>query len=135
MVEVKPVEDMHAASSSDKHFSAEKMSDEGGLGSQILTKMSQTITESTTTHTSTKKEFISSMMSSSMATPGQEPTSVTVKSTVHSTEQSTSENGAPPVVQVIYFLQKSFAMTIKRMYYSLVTENRGVRKDCPRSAR
>ncbi|XP_046833263.1 uncharacterized protein LOC124430549 isoform X3 [Vespa crabro] len=99
LVEVKPVEDMHAASSSDKHFSAEKMSDEGGLGSQILTKMSQTITESTTTHTSTKKEFISSMMSSSTATPGQEPTSVTVKSTVHSTEQSTSENGAPPVVQ------------------------------------
>ncbi|XP_015171223.1 PREDICTED: titin isoform X2 [Polistes dominula] len=100
LVEIKPVEDMHASSSSDKHFTAEKMSDETGLsGSQILTKMSQTITESKTTHTSTKKEFISSMMSSSMGTPGQEPTSVTVKSTVHSTEQSTSENNAPPVVQ------------------------------------
>ncbi|XP_043502049.1 muscle M-line assembly protein unc-89 isoform X6 [Polistes fuscatus] len=99
LVEIKPVEDMHAASSSEKHFSAEKMSDEAGSGSQILTKMSQTITESKTTHTSTKKEFISSMMSSSTGTPGQEPTSVTVKSTVHSTEQSTSENNAPPVVQ------------------------------------
>ncbi|XP_014601997.1 PREDICTED: uncharacterized protein LOC106785786 isoform X2 [Polistes canadensis] len=99
LVEIKPVEDMHASSSSDKHFSAEKMSDEAGSGSQILTKMSQTITESKTTHTSTKKEFMSSMMSSSTGTPGQEPTSVTVKSTVHSTEQSTSENNAPPVVQ------------------------------------
>lgn len=99
LVERLPEEEMHAASSSDKHFSAEKMSATGG-DNEVLTKMSQTITESSTTHTTTKKEYISSMMSSSTSKSGQEPTSVCVKTTVHSTEQSASENGAPPIVQV-----------------------------------
>ncbi|XP_076170517.1 uncharacterized protein LOC143148247 isoform X3 [Ptiloglossa arizonensis] len=98
LVERLPEEEMHAASSSDKHFSAEKMSATGG-DNEVLTKMSQTITESSTTHTTTKKEYISSMMSSSTSKSGQEPTSVCVKTTVHSTEQSASENGAPPIVQ------------------------------------
>ncbi|XP_076758852.1 uncharacterized protein LOC143428086 isoform X1 [Xylocopa sonorina] len=98
LVERLPADEMHAASSSDKHFSSEKT--EGGGGeSQVLTKMSQTITESSTTHTTTKKEYISSTMSSTLSKAGQEPSSVCVKSTVHSTEQSSSADGAPPVVQ------------------------------------
>lgn len=98
LVERLPADEMHAASSSEKHFSSEKSEGEGE--SQVLTKMSQTITESTTTHKTTKKEYISSTTSSTLSKPGQEPTSVSVKTTVHSTEQSSSENGAPPVVQV-----------------------------------
>ncbi|XP_076636076.1 uncharacterized protein LOC143349064 isoform X2 [Colletes latitarsis] len=96
LVERPPNDEMHAASSSDKQFCAEKMA---AGENEMMTKMSQTITESSTTHTTTKKEYISSMMSSSMSKSGQEPTSVCVKTTVHSTEQSASENGAPPVVQ------------------------------------
>ncbi|CAK9797379.1 TTN [Anthophora quadrimaculata] len=88
---------MHAASTSDKHFSSEKS--ETGEESKVLTKMSETITESSTTHKTTKKEYISSSMSSSTSKTGQEPTSICVKSSVHSTEQLSSENGAPPVVQ------------------------------------
>ncbi|XP_068967253.1 titin isoform X4 [Bombus flavifrons] len=97
LVERLPADEMHAASSSDKHFSSEKT--EGGNESQVLTKMSQTITESSTTHTTTKKEYISSTTSSTLTKSGQEPSSVSVKTTIHSTEQSSSENGAPPVVQ------------------------------------
>nr|XP_033332552.1 uncharacterized protein LOC117223969 isoform X8 [Megalopta genalis] len=100
LVETLPAEeDMHAASTSDKHFSSEKMSEAGGENQSVLTKMSQTITESSTTHTTTKKEFISSTMSSTLAKAGQEPTSVCLKTTIHSTAQSSSENGAPPVMQ------------------------------------
>ncbi|XP_078042862.1 uncharacterized protein LOC144473128 isoform X2 [Augochlora pura] len=99
LVETQPVEgDMHAASTSNKHFSSEKMSEAAGEN-QVLTKMSQTITESSTTQTTTKKEFISSTMSSTLAKSGQEPTGVCLKTTIHSTEQSSSENGAPPVMQ------------------------------------
>ncbi|XP_054013283.1 titin isoform X3 [Hylaeus anthracinus] len=98
LVERLPSDEMHASSSSDKHFSAEKTS-ATGAENEVLTKMSQIITESSTTHTTTKKEFVSSMMSSSTTKSGQEPTSVCVKTTVHSTEQASSENGAPPVVQ------------------------------------
>lgn len=97
MVERIPADEMHASSSSDKHFSAEKS--EIGGENKVLTKMSETITESSTTHKTLKKEYISSSMSSSMTAPGQEPTSVCVKTTVHSTEQSSSADGAPPVVQ------------------------------------
>lgn len=98
LVRRSPADEMHAASSSDKHFSSEKT--EGAGESQVLTKMSQTITESSTTHKTTTKEFISSSMSSTSQKAGQEPSSVCVKTTIHSTEQSSSENGAPPVVQV-----------------------------------
>ncbi|XP_043261539.1 uncharacterized protein LOC122402644 [Colletes gigas] len=98
LVERLPSEEMHAASSSEKQFCAEKMAALGGEN-ETMTKMSQTITESSTTHTTTKKEYISSMMSSTTSKSGQEPTSVCVKTTVHSTEQSASENEAPPVVQ------------------------------------
>ena len=98
LVERLPADEMHAASTSDKHFSSEKS--EGGGESQMLTKLSQTITESSTTHTTTKKEYVSSLTSSTLTKSGQEPSSVSVKTTIHSTEQSSSENGAPPVVQV-----------------------------------
>ena len=98
LVERLPADEMHAASTSDKHFSSEKTEDGGE--SQVLTKMSQTITESSTTHTTTKKEYVSSMTSSTLTKSGQEPSSVSVKTTIHNTAQSSSENGAPPVVQV-----------------------------------
>lgn len=88
---------MHPASSGDKHFSSEKTYHEGGGESHVLTKMSSTVTHSSTT--STKKEFLSST-TSTLSQSGQEPTSVCTKATVQSSEQSTSENGAPPVVQV-----------------------------------
>jgi len=91
-----PADIMHPASSSDKHFSSEKTYHEGGGESHVLTKMSSTVTHSSTM--STKKEFLSSTMTSTLS--GQEPTSVCTKTTVHSSEQSTAENGAPPVVQV-----------------------------------
>lgn len=91
-----PADIMHPASSSDKHFSSEKTCHEGGGESQVLTKMSSTVTHSSTT--STKKEFLSSTVT--LSQPGHEPTSVCTKTTVQSSEQSTSENGAPPVVQV-----------------------------------
>ncbi|CAL1681896.1 unnamed protein product [Lasius platythorax] len=90
-----PADIMHPASSSDKHFSSEKTCHEGGGESQVLTKMSSTVTHSSTT--STKKEFLSSTVT--LSQPGHEPTSVCTKTTVQSSEQSTSENGAPPVVQ------------------------------------
>ncbi|KAL0100113.1 hypothetical protein PUN28_019517 [Cardiocondyla obscurior] len=91
-----PLGIMHPASSSEKHFSKEKTYHEGGGESQVLTKMSSTVTHSTT---STKKEFTSSTVTSSLSQSGHEPTSVCTKTTVQSSEQSTSENGAPPVVQ------------------------------------
>ncbi|XP_067210497.1 uncharacterized protein zormin isoform X3 [Linepithema humile] len=91
-----PADIMHPASSSDKHFSSEKTYHEGGGESHVLTKMSSTVTHSSTT--STKKEFLSSS-TSTLSQSGQEPTSVCTKATVQSSEQSTSENGAPPVVQ------------------------------------
>lgn len=90
-----PADIMHPASSSDKHFSSEKTCHEGGGESQVLTKMSSTVTHSSTT--SMKKEFLSSTMTSTLS--GQEPSSVCTKTTVQSSEQSSSENGAPPVVQ------------------------------------
>jgi len=96
-----PAGNMHSASSSDKHFSSEKTYHEGGSESQVLTKMSSTVTHSSTM--STKKEFLSSTMTSTLSQSGQEPTSVCTKTTVQSSEQSTSENGAPPVVQVNVF--------------------------------
>ncbi|XP_019884311.1 titin isoform X6 [Camponotus floridanus] len=92
-----PADIMHPASSSDKHFASEKTYHEGGSDSQVLTKMSSTVTHSSST--TTKKEFLSSTMTSSLSQSGQEPTSVCTKTTVQSSEQSTSENGAPPVVQ------------------------------------
>ncbi|KAL6255449.1 hypothetical protein P5V15_013784 [Pogonomyrmex californicus] len=88
---------MHPASSSDKHFSSEKTYHEGGSESQVLTKMSSTVTHSSTT--SMKKEFLSSTMTSTLSQFGHEPASICTKATVQSSEQSTSENGAPPVVQ------------------------------------
>lgn len=89
---------MHPASSSDKHFSSEKTYHEGGSESQVLTKMSSTVTHSSTM--STKKEFLSSTVTSTLSQSGHEPTSVCTKTTVQSSEQAVSENGAPPVVQV-----------------------------------
>ncbi|XP_039306302.1 uncharacterized protein LOC105193639 isoform X2 [Solenopsis invicta] len=88
---------MHPASSSDKHFSSEKTCHEGGGESQVLTKMSSTVTHSSTM--SMKKEFLSSTMTSTLSQSGHEPTSVCTKTTVQCSEQSTSENGAPPVTQ------------------------------------
>lgn len=96
-----PADIMHPASSSDKHFSSEKTCHEGGSESQVLTKMSSTVTHSSST--TTKKEFVSSTMTSSLSQSGHEPTSVCTKTTVQSSEQSTSQNGAPPVVQVNIF--------------------------------
>ncbi|XP_076385572.1 uncharacterized protein LOC105662897 isoform X4 [Megachile rotundata] len=93
----RPGDEMHASSSSDKHFSSEKT--EVGSENKVLTKMSETVTESSTTHKTLTKEYISSSMSSSLSKPGEEPTSVCVKTTVLSTEQSSSQDGAPPVVQ------------------------------------
>ncbi|XP_011705984.1 PREDICTED: uncharacterized protein LOC105461199 isoform X2 [Wasmannia auropunctata] len=88
---------MHPANSSDKHFLSEKTCHEDGGESQVLTKMSSTVTHSSTK--SMKKEFLSSTMTSTLSQSGYEPTSVCTKTTVQSSEQSTSENGAPPVVQ------------------------------------
>lgn len=93
-----PAEIMHPASSSEKHFSSEKTYHEGGAESQVLTKMTSTVTHSSTT--STKKEFSSSTMASTLSQSGHEPSSVCTKTSVQSSEQSISENGAPPVVQV-----------------------------------
>lgn len=92
---------MHPASSSDKHFLSEKTYHEGGGESQVLTKMSSTVTHSSTM--SMKKEFLSSTVTSTLSQSGHEPASVCTKTTVQSSEQSTSENGAPPVVQVNIF--------------------------------
>ncbi|KAG7188138.1 hypothetical protein KM043_013359 [Ampulex compressa] len=99
LVESLPVDEMHAASSSEKHMSTEKTSSEGGAESQLLTKMSSMITESSTTHTTTKKEYISSTMSSTLLKSGEEPSSVCTKTVVQSMEQASSENGGIPVVQ------------------------------------
>lgn len=98
LVSYSPEGIMHPASSSDKHFSSEKTYHEGGSESQVLTKMSSTVTHSSTM--STKKEFVSSTVTSTLSQSGHEPTSVCTKTTVQSSEQSISENGAPPVVQV-----------------------------------
>ncbi|XP_018309581.1 uncharacterized protein [Mycetomoellerius zeteki] len=97
LVPYSPTDIMHPASSSDKHFLSEKTYHEGGGESQVLTKMSSTVTHSSTT--SMKKEFLSSTMTSTLSQSGHEPTSVCTKTTMQSSEQSTSENGAPPVVQ------------------------------------
>ncbi|XP_026674575.1 muscle M-line assembly protein unc-89 isoform X5 [Ceratina calcarata] len=97
LVEVSPVVEMHAASSSDKHFTSEKS--EGDGETKTMTKLSEIITESSTTHKTTKKEYMSSAMSSTSQTPGQEPSSVCVKTVIHSTEQASSQDGTPPVVQ------------------------------------
>lgn len=108
-----PADIMHPASSNDKHFSSEKRHYEGGSESQVLTKMSSTVTHSSTT--STKKEFVSSTMTSSLSQSGQEPSSVCTKTTVQSSEQSTSENGAPPVVQV-----NTFNIFVLYLYYAVL---------------
>ncbi|XP_015607040.1 titin isoform X3 [Cephus cinctus] len=92
-----PTEEMQASNSSEKHFSTEKTSSEGGSQS-VLTKISSTVTQSSSSHTSTKKEYTSSTTSTTLG-PSNQPTSVCVKSTTKSSEQSSSENGAPPVVQ------------------------------------
>ncbi|XP_071560873.1 uncharacterized protein [Temnothorax nylanderi] len=97
VLELVPTGIMHPASSSDKHFLSEKTCHEGGGESQVLTKMSSTVTHSSTM--STKKEFLSSTVTSTSSQSGHEPTSVCTKTTVQSSEQATSENGAPPVVQ------------------------------------
>ncbi|XP_018360288.1 PREDICTED: titin isoform X3 [Trachymyrmex cornetzi] len=97
LVPYSPTSIMHPASSSDKHFLSEKIYHEGGGESQLLTKMSSTVTHSSTT--SMKKEFLSSTMTSTLSQSGHEPTSVCTKTTMQSSQQSTSENGAPPVVQ------------------------------------
>ncbi|XP_012061613.1 PREDICTED: uncharacterized protein LOC105624873 [Atta cephalotes] len=97
LVPYSPMDIMHPASSSDKHFLSEKTYHEGGGESQVLTKMSSTVTHSSTT--SMKKEFLSSTMTSTLSQSGHEPTSVCTKTTMQSSQQSTSENGAPPVVQ------------------------------------
>ncbi|XP_033210464.1 titin isoform X2 [Belonocnema kinseyi] len=95
-----PNDKMHASSSSEKHFTTEKTSGEGGSESQVLTKMSSTITESSTSHSSTKKEFVSSTCSSTLGTlPGHVPANLCVKKTTQSSENAFSQNGAPPVVQ------------------------------------
>jgi len=107
-----PADIMHPASSSDKHFASEKTYHEGGSESQVLTKMSSTVTHSSST--TTKKEFLSSSMTSSLSQSGQEPTSVCTKTTVQSSEQSTSENGAPPIVQVNIF--NTFVL---HLYYTM----------------
>lgn len=93
-----PIGNMHPTNSSDKHFLSEKTSNKDGSESQVLTKMSSTVTHSSTM--STKKEFLSSTVTSILSQSGHEPTSVCTKTTVQSSEQSTSENGAPPVIQV-----------------------------------
>ncbi|XP_024868428.1 muscle M-line assembly protein unc-89-like isoform X5 [Temnothorax curvispinosus] len=97
VLELVPTGIMHPASSSDKRFLSEKTCHEGGGESQVLTKMSSTVTHSSTM--STKKEFLSSTVTSTSSQSGHEPTSVCTKTTVQSSEQSTSENGAPPIVQ------------------------------------
>ncbi|XP_018338023.1 PREDICTED: titin-like isoform X4 [Trachymyrmex septentrionalis] len=97
LIPYSPTGIMHPASSSDKHFLSEKTYHEGGSESQVLTKMSSTVTHSSTT--SMKKEFLSSTMTSTLSQSEHEPTSVCTKTTVQSSQQSTSENGAPPVVQ------------------------------------
>ncbi|XP_018397085.1 PREDICTED: muscle M-line assembly protein unc-89-like, partial [Cyphomyrmex costatus] len=96
LIPYSPTSIMHPASSSDKHFLSEKTYDEGGSESQILTKMSSTVTHSSTT--SMKKEFLSSTMTSTLSQSGHEP-SVCMKTIMQSSEQSTSKDGAPPVVQ------------------------------------
>ncbi|XP_012542170.2 titin isoform X3 [Monomorium pharaonis] len=92
-----PTSIMHPASSGDKHFSSEKTYHKDGSESQVLTKMSSTVTHSSTM--STKKEFLSSTMTSTLSQSGHKPASICTKTTVQSSKQSTSENGAPPVVQ------------------------------------
>ena len=97
-----PIDKMHASSSSEKHFTTEKTSGVGGSESQVLTKMSSSITESSTSHSSTKKEYISSTCSSTLGTsPGHPPSNLCVKKTTQSSENAFSQNGAPPVVQVL----------------------------------
>lgn len=115
-----PADIMQPASSSDKHFSSEKTYHEGGSESHVLTKMSSTVTHSSTT--STKKEFLSS--TSTLSKSGQEPTSVCTKATVQSSEQSTSENGAPPVVQVNTSNTSVLCrILVKNDYWELVSSN------------
>ncbi|XP_046754019.1 uncharacterized protein LOC124416756 isoform X6 [Diprion similis] len=91
-----PADEMQSVNSSEKHFSAETSKELGGSQSTV-TKMSSTVTQSSSSHTSSVREFSSTTSSSTV--PGQAPTSVCVKSTKQSSELSTSENGGPPVVQ------------------------------------
>ncbi|XP_012286354.1 titin [Orussus abietinus] len=91
-------DEMQASSSSEKHFSSETTPGDGGSRT-VLTKMSSTLTQSSTTHTSLKKEYVSSTSSSTLAGPDHRPTSVCVKAISESTERSVAENGAPPVLE------------------------------------
>ncbi|XP_051161941.1 muscle M-line assembly protein unc-89 isoform X2 [Leptopilina boulardi] len=94
-----PNNEMHASSSSEKHFTTERTTGEGGSESQILTKMSSSLTESSSSHSSMKKEYVTSTCSSTLGTTGHQPSNYCVKQTTQSSEHSSSQNGAPPVVQ------------------------------------
>lgn len=106
--ELVPIDaDMHPSSSSEKHFTTERKTIPGGGvtdGSEFLTKMSSSITQSSSSHTSCIKEYKSSTTSSLMepGRPGRpcSPGSVLTKTTIESSEVSSQRNGAQPVVQV-----------------------------------
>ena len=94
--------EMQASSSSDKFFTSERTTGEGGLtDNQTMTKTSSSMMESSTTHTSMKKEYVTTTSSSTLSScPVHQPASLCVKKTSQSSEQSSAFNGAPPVVQV-----------------------------------
>lgn len=93
---------MQASSSSEKQFTTERRTIPGDeVDEKVLTKMSSSITQSSTTRSSCTKEYKSSTSSSFLEPtfrPG--PGNVVTKTHVESREFSSQQNGGPPVVQV-----------------------------------
>ncbi|XP_034951171.1 uncharacterized protein [Chelonus insularis] len=93
--------DMQASSSSEKHFTTERRVSPGDqVDESVLTKMSSSITQSSTTRSSCTKEFKSSTTSSIVEPQFRSgPNNFITKSHVESREYSSQQNGGPPVVQ------------------------------------
>ncbi|XP_044588390.1 uncharacterized protein LOC123267682 isoform X4 [Cotesia glomerata] len=96
-------DEMQASNSSESHLITERKtlpSDQ--VDESVLTKMSSSYTQSSTTQSSCTKEFKSSTTSSSVIAEPQfrpAPGNVVTKTHVESREYSSQENGGPPVVQ------------------------------------
>lgn len=95
--------EMNPSSSSERYFTTERKTvGEGEIpaGGQVLTKMSSSMTQSSSSHSSCVKEYKSS--SSSFLESGRVPVpgNVVTKTSVESSEFLSQANGAPPVVQV-----------------------------------
>lgn len=94
--------DMQASNSSEKHFTTERRTIPSDVvDEKVISKMSSSITQSSTTRSSCTKEYKSST-SSNIIEPSYRPGpgNVITKTLVESKEYSSQQNGGPPVVQV-----------------------------------